>query len=108
MAAVKDRWLVFAGRVGGLHGFDDQDPASKAFSDRYQAAYGHKPGAGEAYAYDAAQLAAACGVSLEALDLGFYNWDRGERATVGLGPGAEPDQALVASVRAGLGIADDD
>jgi hypothetical protein len=56
----------------------------------------------------AAQLAAACGISLEALDLGFYNWDRGERATVGLGPGAEPDRALVASVRAGLGIADDD
>jgi ABC-type branched-subunit amino acid transport system substrate-binding protein len=37
---------------------DDADPASKAFSDRYLAAYGHKPGAGEAYAYDAAELAA--------------------------------------------------
>jgi ABC-type branched-subunit amino acid transport system substrate-binding protein len=38
---------------------DDADPASKAFSDRFSAAYGHKPGAGEAYAYDAVQLAAA-------------------------------------------------
>ncbi len=38
---------------------DDADPASKAFSERFAAAFGRKPGAGEAYAYDAAQLASA-------------------------------------------------
>ncbi|HEX3474423.1 MAG TPA: penicillin-binding protein activator [Kofleriaceae bacterium] len=40
---------------------DDQDPASKVFIDRFIAAYGHAPGFLEAYAYDAAQLAAAAG-----------------------------------------------
>ena len=51
----------------------------------------------------AAELADGCGVPLEALDLGFYNWERGERATVGLGSGAEPDPVLQASVHAALG-----
>jgi hypothetical protein len=50
----------------------------------------------------AAELAAGCGVPLDALDLGFYNWERGERATVGLGPGAEPDPELQENVRAAL------
>jgi hypothetical protein len=50
----------------------------------------------------AAQLAQACGVPLEALDLGFYNWERGERATVGLGPDARPDPELVAGACAAL------
>lgn len=40
---------------------DDQDPASKAFVDRFIAAFGRAPGFIEAYAYDAAQLAAAAG-----------------------------------------------
>jgi ABC-type branched-subunit amino acid transport system substrate-binding protein len=40
---------------------DDQDPASKVFVDRFLAAYGRAPGFIEAYAYDAAQLAAAAG-----------------------------------------------
>jgi branched-chain amino acid transport system substrate-binding protein len=40
---------------------DDQDPASKAFVDRFIAAFGRAPGFVEAYAYDAAQLAAAVG-----------------------------------------------
>jgi branched-chain amino acid transport system substrate-binding protein len=38
---------------------DQQDPTSKAFVDKYAAAFGRAPGAIEAYAYDAAQLAAA-------------------------------------------------
>jgi branched-chain amino acid transport system substrate-binding protein len=38
---------------------DDADPAAKAFLDRFVAAYGRVPSATEAYAYDAAQLAAA-------------------------------------------------
>src|SRR5579859_2913095 len=52
----------------------------------------------------AAQLARDCGVDLGALDLGFYNWERGERATVGLvgEAGAEPE--LLSSVRSALGV----
>jgi hypothetical protein len=52
----------------------------------------------------AAELAAACELPLEALDLGFYNWERGSRATMGLAPDAEPDDAVVAAARAGLGL----
>jgi branched-chain amino acid transport system substrate-binding protein len=40
---------------------DDADPDAKPFIDRFTAAYGRAPGATEAYAYDAAQLAAAAG-----------------------------------------------
>jgi ABC-type branched-subunit amino acid transport system substrate-binding protein len=47
---------------------DDADPAAKPFLDRFVAAYGHAPGASEAYAYDAAELvAAATGGSRSAL-----------------------------------------
>ena len=42
---------------------DDQDPASKAFLDRFIAAFGRAPGFLEAYAFDAVQLAAAAGTS---------------------------------------------
>jgi branched-chain amino acid transport system substrate-binding protein len=38
---------------------DDQDPASRAFVDRFIATFGRAPGFLEAYAFDAAQLAAA-------------------------------------------------
>jgi branched-chain amino acid transport system substrate-binding protein len=40
---------------------DDSDPASKAFVDRFVAAFGRAPGFIEAYAFDAAHLAAAAG-----------------------------------------------
>ncbi len=40
---------------------DDKDPAQKTFLDRFLAAFGRAPGVNEAYAYDAAQLAAAAG-----------------------------------------------
>ena len=40
---------------------DDQEPASKAFVDRFVAAFGRAPGFLEAYAFDAASLAAAAG-----------------------------------------------
>jgi branched-chain amino acid transport system substrate-binding protein len=40
---------------------DDQDAAQRAFVDRFIAAYGRPPGVTEAYAYDAAQLAASAG-----------------------------------------------
>ncbi|MGE0395691.1 MAG: penicillin-binding protein activator [Kofleriaceae bacterium] len=42
---------------------DDHDPASKVFLDRFIASFGRAPGFLEAYAYDAAQLAAAAGAS---------------------------------------------
>jgi branched-chain amino acid transport system substrate-binding protein len=60
-------FLVDAGRhaAGALlaPGFypDDQDPASKGFVDRFIATFGRAPGFLEAYAFDAAQLAAAAG-----------------------------------------------
>jgi hypothetical protein len=52
----------------------------------------------------AAALAQACEVPLAALDLGFYNWERGERATMGLGIGSEPDATLLERARSGLGL----
>lgn len=50
----------------------------------------------------AAALAEACGLPLEALDLGLYNWERGERSTAGLGPGAEPGEVELETACAAL------
>jgi hypothetical protein len=52
----------------------------------------------------AADLAEACGVPLEALDVGFDNWERGTRASLGMAPGDEPDPAALESARAALGL----
>jgi hypothetical protein len=52
----------------------------------------------------ASELARACGVPLEALDLGLHNWQHGERATLGLVPDAEPEMDAVASVQEALGL----
>jgi hypothetical protein len=52
----------------------------------------------------AMELAEACGVPLEALDVGLYNWQRGERATLGLGLDSEPDPDRVDAIRAALGL----
>jgi len=52
----------------------------------------------------AAELAQECALPLDALDLGLYNWGRGERASIGLGPGTEPDPAAHAAARAALGL----
>jgi hypothetical protein len=52
----------------------------------------------------ATDLARACEVPLDALDLGLHNWQRAERATLGLGPEAEPDPEAVAAVQAALGL----
>ena len=54
----------------------------------------------------AAALADACGVPLEALDVGLFNWARppGERATLGMGSDAEPDAGALARARAALGL----
>jgi hypothetical protein len=50
----------------------------------------------------ASELAAGCGVPLAALDLALYNWERGERATLGLGLDSGPDDELLESTRDGL------
>lgn len=63
----------------------------------------------------AAELASACDVPLDSLDLGLFNWSRppapavgngsdGGRVTAGLGEGREPDPAFLASARAALGL----
>jgi hypothetical protein len=63
----------------------------------------------------AAELASACQVPLEALDLAFYNWSQpparegaeqrgGKRATLGLSAGAKPDPEALASARRALGV----
>ena len=51
-----------------------------------------------------AELAQACGVPLEALDVGLYNWGREQRAYLGLGVGALPDSGVLESARAALGM----
>ncbi len=52
----------------------------------------------------AAELARACGVPLEALDLALYNWGRGERATLGADPETPLDQDALGSSRSALGL----
>jgi hypothetical protein len=52
----------------------------------------------------ASELARASEVPLEALDVGFYNWERGERASLGLGPESAPDPDALAATRAALGL----
>ncbi len=50
----------------------------------------------------AGELAQACDLPLAALDLGLYNWGRGERTTAGLGPESRPDAAELGRARAAL------
>jgi hypothetical protein len=52
----------------------------------------------------ASDLAQACSVALEALDLGLHNWQRAERSTLGLGPDAAPDPETLGSVQAALDL----
>lgn len=47
-------------------------------------------------------LAEACEVPLDALDLGLFNWERGERAAVGIDAATEPAAEVLARVRRGL------
>jgi hypothetical protein len=51
-----------------------------------------------------ADLAAACELPLEALDLGLYNWEQGSRTGLGVDPSTEPDPALIATAQAALGL----
>jgi hypothetical protein len=52
----------------------------------------------------AADLAAACGLPLEALDLGLFNWERGVRSGLGVDPATEPDPELLSAALAALGV----
>ena len=52
----------------------------------------------------AADLATACGLPLEALDVRVFNWERGTRATLGMEPGTEPDADVLAGVQRALGL----
>ena len=52
----------------------------------------------------ASDLAGACGIPLEALDLGLDNWQRGERATLGLGADSEPEPDAVAALAPVFGL----
>jgi len=52
----------------------------------------------------AADLAEACGIPREALDLGLHNWQRGERAHLGVPADTEPDPDTLARVSAALGL----
>ena len=49
-------------------------------------------------------LAQACGLPLEALDLGLHNWQRGERAHLGVPADTEPDSDTLARASVGLGL----
>ena len=52
----------------------------------------------------AAELAHACEVPLESLDLALHNWGTGERAHLGVALDAEPDAEAVERVRDALGL----
>jgi hypothetical protein len=52
----------------------------------------------------AAELATACGLPLEALDVGLYNWQRGTRSTLGIGAIAEPDPDALEAAQTALGL----
>ncbi len=49
-------------------------------------------------------LAQECGIPLAALDLGFYNWERGTRLRMGLDPAAEPEPETLHGVRQALSL----
>jgi hypothetical protein len=52
----------------------------------------------------ASELAQACELPLEALDLGLHNWESGERAKMGLEPDAEPDEQVLERTSAVLDL----
>jgi hypothetical protein len=52
----------------------------------------------------AGELAAACELPVEALDLGFFNWESRSRFAGGIDPATEPDPQALASARGALGL----
>jgi hypothetical protein len=96
--------LVTLGRLGVF----DLQAGSLVLGGENDATVGAKRafGIGDPLLLDrrAGDLAQSCGLPLEALDVGLYNWQRGERATLGLA--ADPDRELeaLASIRSALNL----
>jgi hypothetical protein len=96
--------LVTLGRLGaydlhaGALGFGGNDPVTLAAK--------RVLGIGDVMLLErrSADLAAACGLALEALDVGFYNWERGARAGLGVDVSTEPDPAALDAAQTALGL----
>jgi hypothetical protein len=96
--------LVTLGRLGvydlsaGLLGLGGNDPVTLAAK--------RVLGIGDAMLLErrSADLATACELPLAALDLGFYNWERGARAGLGVDPATEPDPAVLDAAQGALGL----
>jgi hypothetical protein len=52
----------------------------------------------------AGQLAQASAISLEAFDLGLFNWERGERSRAGMDPDLVSDPLVLERISAALGL----
>jgi hypothetical protein len=52
----------------------------------------------------AADLADACGLPLDALDVGFFNWERDTRSGLGVDPEQPLDEAALGSTLSALGL----
>jgi hypothetical protein len=52
----------------------------------------------------AKQLAQASEISLEAFDLGLFNWERGQRSKVGMDADLDPDAVVLEGISAALGL----
>jgi hypothetical protein len=96
--------LVTLGRLG----LDDLRAGALQFGGANEVTVAAKRilGIGDALLLErrALDLAQACEIPLEALDVGFFNWGRGERATLGMGEDADPDPAALDSAQAGLDL----
>jgi hypothetical protein len=96
--------LVTLGRLGVY----DMSAGSLALGGANDATVGAKRafGIGDPLLLDrrASDLAEACGIPLAALDLGLHNWERGERATLGLGADPEPEPDALAAISRALGL----
>ncbi|MGB8877131.1 MAG: hypothetical protein WCD11_12470, partial [Solirubrobacteraceae bacterium] len=94
--------LVTLGRLGVY----DMQAASLALGGANDVTVGAKRafGIGDPLLLErrAGDLAQACGLSLEPLDLGLHNWQRGERATLGLGAEPDPELDSLGSIQAAL------
>lgn len=92
----------------GALGLYELEPSSLAFGGADAVTLGAKRAfaIGDQLLLDrrAAALADACGVPLGAVDLALYNWERGERASGGLGPEPAPGEAELDSVLSALDL----